>query len=175
MCVLETFSERGWKRLGKRHSRSLSGGFSPRRRCIFHFFALAQKSHQKGAQNHPQWVPGPQNSARQACIKWLLAMPARVSWVSTFFLEKLENARPSPNTSRHCPNASSVHVENIIWASLGASWDKVKMSSLYVLLPSCYFLAVFGVFNHQSTQGCPQEVQGGQQTSKRWPKSQTCV
>ena len=84
----ERFLIEGGKGSKKWPSRSLKGGFSLRRRCIFHFFALAWKRHQKGRQKLSKWVPGPQSSGPRACIKWLLAMPARVSWVSTFFTKK---------------------------------------------------------------------------------------
>ena len=102
----ERFLIEGGKGSKKWPSRSPKGGFSLRRRCIFHFFALAWKRHQKGRQKLSKWVPGPQSSGPRACRKWLLAMPARVSWVSTFFTKKMENGRPSQNTGRHCPNAS---------------------------------------------------------------------
>ena len=116
-------------------SRSLKGGFSLRRRRIFHFFALAWKRHQKGRQKLSKWVPGPQSSGPRGCRKWLLAMPARVSWVSTFFTKKMENGRPSPNTGRHGPNASPAYLENIILASFTFFVREFGMRSLHAMAP----------------------------------------
>ena len=115
-------------------SRSLKGGFSLRRRRIFHFFALAWKRHQKGRQKLSKWVPGLQNSSPRACIKWLLTMPASVSWVSTFFTKNLKKV------DLHKTLAGMVQTHHrpiwkiLCWLPLNFFW-KLGMRSLHAMAP----------------------------------------